>query len=124
MSISMFDDWISAPAIALAVAYSWLAHNLGEPFAAFAKDFQFAAICTITIIFIIASVFIMLRQTKKRLPKSYVVEIVDVYGDKVSIDGVRQTFATYDAAESYARMYRQNFSQYRFRVVGSQKVNT
>ncbi|AIC14465.1 hypothetical protein NVIE_002790 [Nitrososphaera viennensis EN76] len=120
----MFDDWISAPAIALAVAYSWLAHNLGEPFAAFAKDFQFAAICTITIIFIIASVFIMLRQTKKRLPKSYVVEIVDVYGDKVSIDGVRQTFATYDAAESYARMYRQNFSQYRFRVVGSQKVNT
>ncbi|MEO9363355.1 MAG: hypothetical protein ABI348_05580 [Nitrososphaera sp.] len=118
----MFEDWISAPAIALAVTYSWLAHNLGEPFAAFAKDFQFAAICTVAVIFIIASMFIMLRQAKK-LPKSYMVEIVDVYGEKVSIDGVRQTFKTYDAAESYARMYRKNFSQYRFKVVGSQKVN-
>jgi hypothetical protein len=51
-----------------------------------------------------------------------VVEIVDVYGQPVSIDGVRQAFKTYDAAESYARMYRQNFSQYKFRVVGSQKT--
>ncbi|HVX02766.1 MAG TPA: hypothetical protein VHA09_06395 [Nitrososphaera sp.] len=116
----MFEDWMSAPAIALAVAYSWLAHNLGSPFASFAKDFQFAAICVVTIIFIMASMFVMLRQAKK-LPKSYVVEIIDVYGDRVSIDGVRQVFQTYDAAESYARMYRQNFSQYRFKVVGSQK---
>jgi ABC-type transport system involved in cytochrome bd biosynthesis fused ATPase/permease subunit len=119
----MLEDWISAPAIALAVTYSWLAHHLGEPFVAFAKDFQFATICAVTVIFIVISMFIMLRQAKK-LPKSYVVEIIDVYGDKVSIDGVRQVFRTYDAAESYARMYRQSFSQYRFRVVGSQKANT
>jgi len=88
----MFEDWISAPAIAFAVAYSWLAHNLGGPFAAFARDFQFAAICTITVIFFMASMFIMLRQAKQKLPKSYVVEIFDVYGEKVAIDGVRQVF--------------------------------
>jgi ABC-type transport system involved in cytochrome bd biosynthesis fused ATPase/permease subunit len=115
----MFEEWISAPAIALAVTYSWLAHHLGEPFVAFAKDFQFAAICTIAVIFIFVSMFVMLRQAKK-LPKSYVVEIIDVYGDKISIDGVRQVFKTYDAAESYARMYRKNFSQYRFKVVGQE----
>jgi ABC-type transport system involved in cytochrome bd biosynthesis fused ATPase/permease subunit len=118
----MFDDWISAPAVALAVAYSWLSHNLGAPFAAFAKDFQFAAILTVTLIFIMVSLFIMLRQAKRKLPKSYVIEIIDVYGETVTIDGVRQVFRTYEAAESYARMYRQNFSHYRFKVVGSQNV--
>lgn len=116
-------ELFSAPATAFAVTYAWLAHNLGEPFAAFAKDFQFAFICTVAVIFILVSMTIALRQAK-RLPKSYVVEIVDVYGQPASIDGVRQVFKTYDAAESYARMYRQNFSQYKFRVVGSQKINT
>jgi hypothetical protein len=116
-------ELFSAPATAFAVTYAWLAHNLGEPFAAFAKDFQFAFICTIAVIFILVSMMIALRQAK-RLPKSYTVEIVDVYGQPASIDGVRQAFKTYDAAESYARMYRQNFSQYKFKVVGSQKINT
>jgi ABC-type transport system involved in cytochrome bd biosynthesis fused ATPase/permease subunit len=116
-------ELLTAPATAFAITYAWLAHNLGEPFAAFARDFQFAFICTVAVIFIFASMIIMLRQAKK-LPKSYTVEIVDVYGQPVSIDGVRQAFKTYDAAESYARMYRQNFAQYKFRVVGSQNLNT
>ena len=116
----MLKALFGASAAAIVVAYAWLYQNIASPVGAFAKDFEFAAICTVTIIFVVASVVIMLRQAKK-LPKSYAVEIIDVYGEKVSIDGVRQVFRTYDAAESYARMYRKNFSQYRFKVVGLQE---
>ncbi len=91
------------------------------PLLSFAKDFEFAAICAVMVLFIIISALLMLRRAKK-LPKSYVIEIIDVYGNKVSIDGVRQVFKTYDAAESYARMYRERFKQqYKFRVVGLEK---
>ena len=60
-----------------------------------------------------------LRNVKK-LPKSYVIEILDLYDKKTCIDNLRQVFATYDAAESYARFYRELYGkQYKFRVVGN-----
>jgi hypothetical protein len=118
--LDMLKALIGAPAAAILVTYSWLYQNVASPLGAFAKDFEFAAICTVTVVFIVVSVIIMLRQARK-LPKSYEVEIINVYGQNVSIDGVRQVFRTYDAAESYARMYRENFSQYRFKVVGLQE---
>jgi hypothetical protein len=100
------------------LTYSWLNANLVSPFIAFARGFEFAVILMAAVLFFTISVFLVLRQAKK-LPKSYTVEIVDLYGEQVSIDGVRQAFATHDAAESYARMYRSNFGhQYRFRVIG------
>ncbi|HXV46496.1 MAG TPA: hypothetical protein VD736_07485 [Nitrososphaera sp.] len=101
-----------------ALTYSWLNDNLVSPFIAFTRGFEFAVIFLAAALFFAISVLFLLRQAKK-LPKSYTIEIVDVYGREVSIDGVRQAFATHDAAESYARMYRNNFGlQYRFRVVG------
>jgi apolipoprotein N-acyltransferase len=100
------------------LTYSWLNDNLISPFIAFTRGFEFAVIFMAAVLFFTISVFLLLRQAKK-LPKSYAVEIVDVYGQVVSIDGVRQAFTTHDAAESYARMYMSNFGhQYRFRVVG------
>ena len=97
---------------------SWLNDNLISPFIAFTRGVEFAVIVIAAARFFAISVFLLLKQAKK-LPKSYTLEIVNVYGQVVSIDGVRQTFATHDAAESYARMYRSNFGhQYRFRVVG------
>lgn len=100
--------------------YSWLNDNLISPFIAFTRGFEFAVIFLAAALFFAISVFLLLKQAKK-LPKSYTIEIVDVYGQEVSIDGVRQAFATHDAAESYARLYRSNFGhQYKFRVVGVQ----
>jgi hypothetical protein len=100
------------------LTYSWLNDNLISPFIAFTRGFEFAVIFLAAALFFAISVAFLLRQAKK-LPRSYTIEIVDVYGREVSIDGVRQAFATHDAAESYARMYRSNFGlQYRFRVVG------
>jgi hypothetical protein len=100
------------------LTYSWLNDNLISPFLAFTRGFEFAVIFMAAALFFAISVFLLLKQAKK-LPKAYTIEIVDVYGQVVSIDGVRQAFTTHDAAESYARMYRSNFGhQYRFRVVG------
>ena len=100
------------------LTYSWLNQNLIGPFLSFTRGFEFAVIFLAAALFFAISVFFLLKQAKK-LPKSYTIEIVDVYGQVVSIDGVRQTFATHDAAESYARMYRNNFGhQYRFKVIG------
>jgi apolipoprotein N-acyltransferase len=100
------------------LTYSWLNDNLISPFMAFTRGFEFAVIFMAAALFFAISVFLLLKQAKK-LPKSYTIEIVDVYGQVVSIDGVRQAFTTHEAAESYARMYRNNFGhQYTFRVVG------
>lgn len=100
------------------LTYSWLNQNLIGPFLSFTRGFEFAMIFLAAALFFAISVFFLLRQAKK-LPKSYTIEIVNVYGQVISIDGVRQAFTTHDAAESYARMYRNNFgNQYRFRVIG------
>ena len=100
------------------LTYSWLNEYLIGPFVAFTRGFEFALIFMAAALFFAISVFLLLRQAKK-LPKSYTIQIVNLYGERVSIDGVRQTFATHDAAESYARMYRGEFGQqYRFKVAG------
>jgi apolipoprotein N-acyltransferase len=100
------------------LTYSWLNQNLISPFMAFTRGFEFAVVFMAAALFFAISVFLLLKQAKK-LPASYMIEIVNLYGQQVSIDGVRQTFMTHEAAESYARMYRSNFGQqYRFKVVG------
>ena len=100
------------------LTYSWLNQNLISPILAFTRGFEFAMIFLAAALFFAISLFFLLKQAKK-LPKSYSIEIVNVYGQVISIDGVRQDFKTHDVAESYARMYRGNFGeQYRFRVVG------
>ena len=64
------------------------------------------------------TVYITIRQARK-LPKSYIVEVVDVNGQKVTPDGLRLVFRTYDVAESFAQFYRDSYNeQYRFCVNG------
>lgn len=102
-----------------AIVYKALDHSLISPFVSFAKGFEFAIILIVGISFFVLSVFLMLRQAKK-LPNSYSIEITDVFSQYARVDGLRTRFKTYDAAESYARMYRNEYAgQYQFRVVGS-----
>lgn len=103
---------------AFGISYAWLDQNLVSPVLAFARGFEFAIVLTAAVLFFLISMLLVIKQAKK-LPKSYSIEIVNVYGEKVSIDGVRQNYSTHSAAESYARMYRDSFGQqYRFKVVG------
>ena len=108
----------AAPIQAFTVVYELLNHNLVSPFLSFARGFEFAIILSVSVLFLLISVFVALRQLKK-LPNSYAIQITDVYGRRSEIDGIRLDFQTYDAAASYARFYREQYAhQYDFRVSG------
>src|SRR5215210_7451747 len=116
----IFNIIISAADKALSITFRWLDQNLISNFLNFVKGFEFAIIAMVAIFFLLVSVYIIMRQYK-RLPKSYQIVVYDVFGRETVIDGLRQTFATYDAAESYARWYREMYGaqQYKFRVIGN-----
>jgi Na+/alanine symporter len=116
----MLNIIISAADKAFSITFRWLDQNLISNFLNFVKGFEFAIIAMVAIFFLLVSVYIMMRQYK-RLPKSYHIVVYDVFGRKTVIDGLRQTFATYDAAESYARLYREMYGgqQYEFKVIGN-----
>ena len=112
---------ISATDKAFSIAFRWIDQNLISNFLNFIKGFEFAVIVMVAIFFLLVSVYIMLRQYKRSLPKSYRIVVYDVFGRETVIDGLRQTFATHDAAESYARLYSEMYGrqQYKFKVIGS-----
>ena len=105
---------------ALSIAFRWLDQNLISNFLNFVKGFEFAIIVLMAVFFLLISVHVMMRQ-HKRLPKSYRIVVDDVFGRETVIDGLRQTFATHDAADSYARLYSEMYErqQYKFRVIGN-----
>jgi hypothetical protein len=111
---------ISATDKALSIAFRWLDQNLIANFLNFVRGFEFAIIVLVGIFFLLVSVYIMMRQYK-RLPKSYRIVVYDVFGRETVIDGLRQTFATHDAAESYARLYNEVYEKqhYKFKVTGN-----
>jgi hypothetical protein len=99
--------------------FKWLDQNMLVYILTSAKNFEYIIVFSCAILFLLITVFITLRQAR-RLPKSYIVEVVDVYGQKVTPDGLRLVFKTHDAAESYAQFYRESYNeQYRFRVIGA-----
>ena len=117
----MLNIIISAVDKSFSIAFRWLDQNLISNFLNFVKGFEFAIIAIVAIVFLLVSVYIMMRQYK-RLPKSYHIVVYDnVFGRETVIDGLRHTFATYDAAESYARFYRETYGgqQYEFKVIGN-----
>ncbi|MFZ0894710.1 MAG: hypothetical protein WAZ77_09425 [Candidatus Nitrosopolaris sp.] len=63
--------------------------------------------------------FITIRQVK-RLPLSYTIQVLDNDGERVILTDLRLDFRRYEVAESYARFYRDMYSQqrYNFRVIG------
>jgi Na+/H+ antiporter NhaC len=48
-----------------------------------AKSFEYVIVFCCVILFLLITVYITLRQARK-LPKSYIVEVVDVNGQKVA----------------------------------------
>jgi hypothetical protein len=100
------------------IAYKWLHDHLVVYVVNLAKGFELAIIVTIVITFLLFNLFLTIRYLRK-LPKYYVIEIVDAYGNKTAVEGLRLIFATYDVAESYARFYQDIYKdQYKFRVTG------
>ncbi|MGI8832705.1 MAG: hypothetical protein ACR2IS_08715 [Nitrososphaeraceae archaeon] len=100
------------------IAYKWLDQNMITSLFNIVKSFEYAIIICCAIIFLLVTVFITLKQARK-LPQSYLVEVVNIYGKRVTPEGLRLVFATHDAAASFTQFYRQIYrEQYKFRVVG------
>jgi hypothetical protein len=71
------------------------------------------------VIFLLILAYITIKHLKK-LPKFYVIEVTDVYGNDIILEGIRTKFRTYDAAKSYSEFYSDIFKkQYKFNVMGS-----
>jgi hypothetical protein len=89
---------------------------------AFVKDFEVAITLAAAAVFPLIVVGITIRQAKRRMPKSYRIEIIDFDGKPAYIDGLRHAFSTYDAAESHAKFYQKTYErQYGFKMIGSNK---
>jgi hypothetical protein len=101
-----------------AIVYKWLHDYLVINLVNFAKGFEMAIIVIAVISFLLFNLCLTIRYLRK-LPKYYTIEVVDTYGNKTAVEGLRVLFATYDAAESYARFYQDIYKdQYKFRVTG------
>lgn len=114
----LFEFVVSIFVRSSASIFKWLDQNVLVYILTSAKNFEYIIVFCCAILFLLITIFIALRQARK-LPKSYIVEVVDVYGQKVTPDGLKLVFKTHDAAESYAQFYRDSYSgQYRFHVIG------
>ncbi|HEU4823732.1 MAG TPA: hypothetical protein VFS97_09945 [Nitrososphaeraceae archaeon] len=114
----LFDLVISICVKMFGITYNWLDNNMIASTFNFLRTFEYAIVIFCAIGFLLVTVLITLKQATK-LPRSYVVEVIDVYGQRVVPEGLRLVFATYGAAESYSRLYRSMYSeQYEFRVLG------
>jgi hypothetical protein len=85
----------------------------------FVKGFEHKVVLVAVITFLLITIFITMRQVR-RLPLSYTIQILDTDGERVILTDLGLDFKRYEVAESYARFYRDMFSQqrYNFRVIG------
>ena len=99
--------------------YSWLEHNIIDNILAFSKIFGNMIFFISVIIFLLILAYITIKHLKK-LPKFYVIEVTDVYGNNIILEGIRTQFRTYDVAKNYSEFYSNLYKkQYRFNVIGS-----
>ena len=114
----LFEVLMTVIAKVFGITYRWLHDYLVINIVNLAKGFEMAIIIIAVISFLLFNIFLTIKYLKK-LPNYYVIEIIDVYGNKTAIEGLRQIFATHDAAKSYALFYQDIYkNQYKFRVTG------
>jgi hypothetical protein len=88
-------------------------------FVNFGKGFEQVFVMLAIITFLLITVIVLIKQVKK-LPKHYVIKIVDIFGKTIILEDLRVNFRTYEAAKSYSQFYSALFGeQYRFQVTGS-----
>ena len=116
-------DYIALFAIKLlSFSSKWIEQNVINNVLEFVKNFEHVLMVLTVIAFFLIIIYMTMKQLKK-LPKFYVIEIEDVYGKKVFVDGLRINFTTFAAAKSYAHFYSDLYpEQYKFRIVGRNRI--
>jgi hypothetical protein len=118
----IFDLIINTFVALFGVAYRWLEQNVINYVLNFVRGFEHVLVMFVAVAFLLITVYIIVNHVKK-LPKSYIIEIVDVFGERVNIDSLRHSFTTYEAAKSYSQFYTNLYGkQYKFRVVGRNRI--
>ena len=122
MANMIFDLIINTFVALFGVAYRWLEQNVINYVLNFVRGFEHVLVMFVAVAFLLITVYIIVNHVK-RLPKSYIIEIVDVFGERVNIDSLRHSFTTYEAAKSYSQFYTNLYGkQYKFRVVGRNRI--
>jgi len=116
-------DYLVVVAIRLlSLSSKWFEQNVINNILEFVKGFEHLLMVLTVVSFFLIIMYMTIKQFKK-LPKFYVIEIEDVYGNKSSVDGLRTNFTTFTAAKSYAHFYSNLYgNQYKFRIVGRNRI--
>jgi hypothetical protein len=89
----------------------------------FSRTFGNMLVLISVVIFLLILAYITIKHLKK-LPKFYLIEVTDVFGNDIILEGIRTKFRTYDAAKSYSEFYSEIYKkQYKFNVIGSNQRN-
>ena len=122
MATLLFNIITSTFVIAFGLAYRWLDQNVIGYILNFVRGFEHALVMLTVIVFLLFMVYMMIKHVK-RLPKYYGIEIVDIFGKKTVLDGLRLNFVTYVAAKSYSQFYTSLYGKrYQFHVVGRNRI--
>ena len=106
----------------LSLSSKWIEQYVINNVLEFVKSFEHVLMVLTVVAFFLIIIYMTMKQLKK-LPKYYVIEIEDVYGNKASVDGLRTNFTTFAAAKSYAQFYTNLYGQqYKFRIVGRNRL--
>ena len=73
---------------------------------------------------VLGSVFIfafawLLKTRPHNRPKEYSIVVLDVYGKKNKIEGIRTHFKTHDVAWSFMKQYKKTYPLYNFALVSN-----
>jgi len=98
--------------------YKWLSENFLAHILTFGKEFGAVLIFISAVVFLLITVYFIMKQARK-LPRRYVLEALDQEGKRILIPELRVTFATYQAAASYAEFYTKLYEdKYKFKLIG------
>ena len=118
----MIDYLVVVAIRLLSLSSKWFEQNVINNVLEFVKGFEHLLMVLTVVSFFLIIMYMTIKQFKK-LPKFYVIEIEDVYGNKSSVDGLRTNFTTFTAAKSYAHFYSNLYgNQYKFRIVGRNRI--
>ncbi|MGH9926907.1 MAG: hypothetical protein ACRD5B_16180 [Nitrososphaeraceae archaeon] len=98
--------------------YKWISENFLAHIMTFGKEFGAVIVFISAVAFLLITVYFIMKQARK-LPGRYVLEALDQEGKRILIPELRVTFATYQAAASYAEFYTKLYEdKYKFKLIG------
>jgi hypothetical protein len=114
----MYEAIVSVFFKSIDLLYKWISENFIAHVMTFSKEFGAVVIFISAVIFLLITIYFVLKQAK-RLPKRYFLETFDQNGIRTVIPDLRVTFATYQAAASYAEFYTKLYKEkYKFKLLG------